>query len=210
MKQSGGKLPPLKVCVQLDECNIPMEIDTGASMSIMSEDTYRKIWPAKKLEVSNVKLQTYSKEPSPVVDARYVQVQYEGQSATLPLIVVKGNGPTLLGRNWLGIIKINWCDIHYTPSIGLQNLLEKYDVMFQDKLGHFQGCQAKIEVDPEATPHFCKARTLPYSMRAKVEEIDRLVAEGILEPVEYTDWVAPVIAVLKSDRKVCDYVEIFG
>ena len=47
-------------------------------------------------------------------------------------------------------------------------------------------------------------------MRAKVEEeIDRLVSEGILEPVEYADWVAPVVAVLKSDRKVSDCVGIF-
>ena len=46
-------------------------------------------------------------------------------------------------------------------------------------------------------------------MRAKVkEEIDGLVSEGILEPVEYADWVAPVVAVLKSDGKALDYVEI--
>ena len=39
-------------------------------------------------------------------------------------------------------------------------------------------------------------------MREKVEaEIDRLLSEGIIEPVEYADWAAPVVAVLKSDRK---------
>ena len=92
----------------------------------------------------------------------------------------------------------NWCNIHYTPSTGLEKLLEQYDKLFQDKLGKFQGRQAKIEVDPQATPRFCKARTLPYSMRSKVEEeIDRLVSEGILEPVEYAEWAALVVAVLK-------------
>ena len=104
LKQLGGKMPPLKVWVQVDECKIPMEIDTGASLSIMSEVTYRKIWPTRELEVSDVKLQTYSKEPLPVVGARNVQVYYEGQKATLPLVVVKGDGPTLLGRIWLGQI----------------------------------------------------------------------------------------------------------
>ena len=43
-----------------------------------------------------MKLQTYTKEPIPVVGARKVQVYYEGQMATLPLVVVEGNGPTML------------------------------------------------------------------------------------------------------------------
>ena len=43
VKQTGGKLPPLKISLQVDECEIPMEIYMGSSMSIISEDTYRKI-----------------------------------------------------------------------------------------------------------------------------------------------------------------------
>ena len=41
-----------------------------------------------------------------------VQVVYQGQTAILPLVVVKGDGPTLLGRNWLTKIKLNWDKIH--------------------------------------------------------------------------------------------------
>ena len=43
VKQTGDKLPLLKISLQVDECEIPMEINIGASMSIISEDTYRKI-----------------------------------------------------------------------------------------------------------------------------------------------------------------------
>lgn len=40
-------------------------------------------------------------------------------------------------------------------------------------------------------------------MRDKVEDkLDRLVSEGIIEPVEHSDWVPPpIIPVLRSDRK---------
>ena len=116
-----------------------MEVDTGASLSIISEDTYRKIWPTKELEASNVKLQTYAKEPLLVVGARNVEVSYEGQTANLPLIAVKGDGLTLLGRNWLAAIRLDWDKINYTPSTALQNLLEKCEEVFHDKLGSFKG-----------------------------------------------------------------------
>ena len=57
---------------------------------------------------------------------------YIGQTAQLPLVVVKGGGPTLMGRTWLNKIVLNWNEIHYTPSVGLQDLLGKYQDVFQE------------------------------------------------------------------------------
>ena len=37
-----------------------------------------------------------------------VLVKYGNQETTLPLLVVKGEGPSLLGRNWLEKIQLNW------------------------------------------------------------------------------------------------------
>ena len=66
----------------------------------------------------------------------------------------------------------------------------------------FVGRKAKIEVDPSAQPRYCKARTLPYAMRPRVEEeLERLVTEGILEPVAHSEWATPIVAALKSDKK---------
>ena len=40
-------------------------------------------------------------------------------------------------------------------------------------------------------------------MREKVEvEIDRLVKEGILEPVQFSEWGTPIVPVLKKDNTV--------
>ena len=134
-----------------------------------------------------------------MVGSTDVQVVYQGQIAVLPLVIVKGDGPTLLGRNWLTKIKDK---IHYIQSLQLHDLLSQYDELFQECLGTFKDYEAKIEMDPGATPRFCKAHTVPYVMREKVEEeLDRLVAEGTLEPLDYSDWAAPIVAVMKSDRK---------
>ena len=98
---------------------------------------------------------------------------YENQNVTLPLVIVRGNGPTLFGRSWLRVIKLNWSKIYYLQAPGLQEVLGKYSAVFKESLGAFTGPAATIEVDPEATPRFCKARPLPYAMREKVEaELD--------------------------------------
>ena len=49
---------------------------------------------------------------------------------------------------------------------------------------------------------YCKARPIPYAIKTKVEEeLDRLVAEGTLEPVQIAEWASPIVPVIKSDKK---------
>ena len=62
-----GSVDPLKVEVKLDGCSICMEIDTGATMSVMSETTFNQVWPGRYLSTTNVRLCSYTKEPISVL-----------------------------------------------------------------------------------------------------------------------------------------------
>ena len=60
-----------------------------ASMSIMSETTYKQLWSGRALDPSEIRLQSYSKEVIPVVGSTQTKVVYEGQTALLALVIVK-------------------------------------------------------------------------------------------------------------------------
>ncbi|XP_076840966.1 uncharacterized protein LOC143485419 [Brachyhypopomus gauderio] len=88
--------------------NVLMEIDTGAAVSIISEAMYRESFADVLLGASNVTLKTYTGQAIPVRGQFVAKVTYGDQTVDLPLIVVKGNGPALCGRNWLESIKLDW------------------------------------------------------------------------------------------------------
>ena len=58
-----------------------------------------------------------------------------------------------------------------------------------------------LHVDSTVKPVYLKSRSIPYAMKSKVDaELDRLLQEGILEPVPFSTWAAPIVPVLKSDK----------
>ena len=101
-------------------------------------------------------------------------------------------------------IRLDWSQINLVQLGSLQAVLRSHEAVFQGGLGALQGYQARILVEPDATPRFSKARSVPYAYRELVEKelaIDCLVSEGILEPVEFSEWESPIVLVLKSDKK---------
>ena len=199
---------PLLVTVELNQFPIDMEVDTGASVSLISKDTYDKLWPksdtAPPIKESNVLLQTYTGEHLDTVGSISVDVCYKEQSVHLPLTVVAGGGPSLFGRDWLQHIRLDWKTLnHVGTSPTLEGLLDRHKALFRDELGTVKGTSAKLHVDPQSRPRFYKPRPVPYAMRERIEqEIDRLKQEGVIRPVEFSDWAAPIVPVLKSDGSV--------
>jgi hypothetical protein len=93
---SSTKTPPYKVTVQVDSCDVKMEVDTGSSVMVISKATY--VWPNRQLSHCKYRLRSYLEEPITVLGCMNVE---GAQTSQLPLIVVDGDGPNLLGRNWL-------------------------------------------------------------------------------------------------------------
>ena len=61
-----------------------------------------------------------------------------------------------------------------------------------------------IYVDANAEPKFHPARSVPYALRDVVDdELTRLQEVETLEPVEISEWAAPIVAVDKKSVRIC-------
>ena len=71
------------------------------------------------------------------------------------------------------------------------------------RVGTLQGYQAKITLSSDAKPRFHRPRPVPYALQQKVEEeLNRLQEEGIIQPVENSEWAAPIVIVRKVDNSI--------
>ena len=84
-----------------------------------------------------------------------------------------------------------------------------YDDVFACELGTIRPFKATLAVAKDARPKFYKARPVPFSLRAGVEEaLDRLEADGVVEKISHSEWAAPIVTVPKKngDIRICgDY-----
>ena len=75
----------------------------------MAENTFNRLFPEQQLQRSSVRLKTYTGAKMHTLGTFGAEVAYGDQDPKqLSLVVVRGNGPTLLGRNWLKHFVLDW------------------------------------------------------------------------------------------------------
>ena len=75
--------------------------------------------------------------------------------------------------------------------------------MFRDELGCAKDIRAKIIVNLDTHAKFYRPRTVPFSLREKIDkELERLEAQGVIEPVLSSEWATPIVPIVKGDGSV--------
>ena len=145
-----------------------MEIDTGSAVTLLPEAIYKTV-STEPLQESNIKLCTYSGEKLEVKGSATCKVEYGNETYKFPIVVLAGNGPTLLGRNWLYHILIQWTKLFHS-------ILNQFPICYRNirrcsliRLACIQVEGEHVHVDQAATPRFCKPCLLPFAMKEKVE-----------------------------------------
>lgn len=72
--------------MKLNSVDLEMELKIGASISVITEPTYNRLWPKRKalvIQESQVTLKTYSGEQLSMKGVIKVEVQYKDQCEQL-------------------------------------------------------------------------------------------------------------------------------
>ena len=197
---------PISLKIYLEGRPVTMELDTGSVVSVMSERVYLDYLRHIPLKDTSLKLRTYTGESVKPMGFCHVTVQYQGQSKKLPIYVVKNEGPTLFGREWLESIHLDWPLLRLETSDtipALEDVLSKHGDVFSEGLGKMKNIQARIQVKEDARPRFWKARPVALARKPAVDEALReLEAEGVIKKVATSEWAAPIVTPVKKDGSV--------
>ena len=133
-----------------------------------------------------------------------MEVKHKGYVGTHKLVVVTGNGPALLGRDWLSQIRLDWASIKAVAAeqgaLSLDQLTSKYCEIFWQETGSLRHFKANLCLKEGGRPRFCRPHTVPFAIKGKVgSELDRLEETGVLRKVEHSEWAAPIVPVPKKD-----------
>lgn len=206
-KNSVQKRGPIMITVKIEGKLVSMELDTGGAVSVMSLDRFRKI-SGKDIKPTSTVFKTYKGDAVVPLGIVTVEVEYKNQKRDLNLYIVQENLDTILGREWLYEIQIDWPSLNAvqisTPIKNqLDKLLEDYRELFDDSIGEIKNYECKLELKPDARPVFCRPRIVPFALKGRVEEeIDRLEKDGIIEKCSISDWATPVVPVVKANGKI--------
>ena len=100
-------------------------------------------------------LKTYTGERIIIRGSVEVKVYNQGKTKMLRLQVVEGEGPNLLGRDWLETLQVRLNGVCYlvgTINKGVDEVLTKHIKVFAIELDTLTGYKAKLNVDPTAIP----------------------------------------------------------
>ena len=140
------------------------------------------------LEPSRARLHTYTGAAIPTHGRIRVPVRLPSDTTEptlLPLVIVDGEGPTLLGRDWLHAVRLDWTNIHNLQTPGrdanpkqprLQALLNEYDDLLTWNLHR---CQSSHRAARRRPASFLQGKT--SALRLSRQRLRRAATFGTRE-----------------------------
>ena len=80
----------------------------------------------------------------------------------------------------------------------IQEIIDRNKDIFEG-IGFARGYPINIKLQENAQPVFRRSTSIPYVLRDR--KLTSLIEQGIVEPVEQSDWATNLVVVVKPDGK---------
>lgn len=169
-------------------------VDTGSSVSILPLHIYKHHFSATRLSTPAIRLVTYTQEYIPVLGCLQAQACVSNASAAATFFVVD-KGTALLGMDLISALQLQINGDNVCTSVMATNTTSLTDT----EIGCVKNFIHKAKIDPTVKPVRQKLRRLPFAVRASVSaELDRLLKAGVIERVDASAWVSPIVVTGKK------------
>ncbi|XP_078503492.1 fibrocystin [Lissotriton helveticus] len=195
----------------------------GVMISIVADSgspytsVQRAMWTEKfmphlgpHLEPPDIRPVTYWGNRIPIAGYRPLTFEFRGHSADCKLYVTE-KGPSVLG--WMDQGDLG---MKLDPGEAVQVLLTEpetwpdiekwkrdFPKVFGGRVGKLEKFSHIIILKMDATPVSHKVRNVPIAVREAVQqELRDLEINGIIEPITCSEWLAPLVVVMKPNGKV--------
>lgn len=197
---------PYEIKLQVNNIPITFQKDSGSPISAISElDSKRYSLSKIEIKATDRTFTDYVGNSIKPIGYIRVQVTYNGNTKELNLYIFKNGGPPLVGREWITSLEINRAEdkINNIRIDSMENIFEKYKEVFTDNIGCFKNEKFKLYLKENTKPIFCKPRPLPFTIKEKVtQELLRLKAEGLITPVDSSEWATPIVPIVKPNGTI--------
>ena len=197
--------PTVKKTININGEMIEFEIDSGAAATVIPWHVARRL--------KNIEFGSYGTKVRTACGDEYdvfgrVPMRFDGKSLHA-LIIKNGLRCPLMGRDlldiafptWRGIFDVNNTDIDVSDNDFKAKILKEFGVIFDENISDsIKDVLVDIKLKNNISPAFSKPYELALSKRELVEkELNKLVADGVLESVRFSNWASPIVAVPKKD-----------
>ena len=183
-----------------------LQVDTGATCSILSTRYARQLFKGCAYQPTSSSLFGFGKAPLAVTGTLHAGVQYHDRSVDAEFFLVD----TAAAEAIMGLDLMQKLAVTIHPTSGKVFTIEE-DSSKDATLPAIKGYHHCIILAPDAKPMVYKLRRLPLAVREEVsEELKRLLKEGIIEKVEASPWVNPMVVTRKANGQLRLCVDLRG
>lgn len=191
---------------------IDVYADSGSPYTIVNQTVWEEKFVDRvgnQLCPADVNPVSFTGECVNMVGFRWLTFLFKGRSARGKLYVAK-TGPSVLGwldQKNLHIVLVPNSDEKVLVLDGdsktSEALVKLYPSVFGGDLGALKGFEHKIVLKGDAEPKVHKVRPIPMLIREEVDkEIKGLLLKGIIEEIETSEWISPVVIARKANGKI--------